>query len=117
MASCDHLTWVQLTGEQEVSIQDDSRLHRILEDLVDIEMHCPILLFFIGCKAENIALRELFPYNNIRKGRHDGLANLRLNTTSIRSDFPILFADSEPTFKIPLSPPDFSCYEIATYQI
>ena len=117
MSICKHLSWVQLAGEREISIQDDGRLPRILRDLVNPKEQWPTLLFFVGRKAKNTALRELFPYNNIKKDRHVGLANLRLETTSVNSDHPILFADSEVAYKVPPHIQPTTCHETFTYNV
>ena len=117
MSACKHLTWVQLAGEREIFIQDEGRLRRLLCDLENPKGQRPTLLFFIGGKAKTTALRELFPYNNIRRGRHDGLANLRLESTSVKSDHPILFADSEVAFTVPSTVHYTTCHESFKYKL
>ena len=117
MSTCKHLAWVQLAGEREIFIQDEGRLRRLLCELENPKEQRPTLLFFIGGKAKNNALRELFPYNNIRRGRHDGLANLRLESTSVKSNHPILFADSEFAYTIPSTVHYTTCHETFKYNI
>lgn len=68
-------------------------------------------------KAKNVALRKLFPYNNIKKGRQNELANIRIDTTSLKSEYPILFADSDVAFKIPIKTRDTTYHERFTYRL
>jgi len=117
MASCDHLAWVHFSSEGDNFIHDDGRLQRILPDLVDPKQQWPSLLFFVGTKTKNVALRELFPYNNIRKARLEGLANLRLDTASVNSDYPLLFADSDASFRPPSQVQESPCHERTVYPL
>ena len=61
----------------------------------------PSLILLIGRKQKDAALREIFPHNNIRRGRHDGSVNLRLDSSTISADLPLLFADADPYSVIP----------------
>ena len=117
MSTCKHLTWVQLAGEREISIQDKGRLRRLLCDLKNPKEQRPTLLFFIDGKAKNNTLQELFPYNNIRRGRHNGLANLHLKSTSVKSNHPILFADSEFVYTVPSAVHYTTCHKTFKYNI
>ncbi len=117
MELCKHLAWVKLDGEHEISIHDEGRLLQILGDLANPKEQRPSLIFFVGRKAKNVALREFFPYNNIKKGRQDGLANIRIDTTSLNSEYPILFADSDVACKIPVKIQDTACHERSTYRL
>ncbi len=117
MELCKHLTWINLEGEHETLIHDEGRLQQILSDLTNPKEQRPSLIFFVGRKAKNVALREFFPYNNIKKGRQDGLANIRIDTTSLNSDYPILFADSDVAFKTPVKILDTVCHESFTYRL
>ena len=48
-----------------------------------------------GRKTKKLALRDLSPWNNIKRSRREGLVTLRADTLSLHSDFPI-FAESDP---------------------
>lgn len=43
-----------------------------------------------------MALKEIFPYNNMRKGTNEGIITLRSETTGIHTEYPIFFAESDP---------------------
>jgi len=43
-------------------------------------------IFFVSQKAKNIALCELFSYNNIKQDHHDGFVNLQIDNITIHSD-------------------------------
>ena len=66
-------------------------------------------------RAKNRALRELFP-NHIKKGRNDGIATLRVDNTSLYSDYPVLFAESDP-FATVVSTLNASCHESESYPV
>lgn len=96
MSSCDHHTWLQIVHAKKPAICDTGRLSRLLPELRDPTSQKPTLLFFVGHKAKDTALRELFPWNNVRKGVRTGIASLRVDTTTTESKFPVLFAESDP---------------------
>lgn len=117
MARCEHLSWLQISGTQQHIFHDEGRLGRILLDLTNPIHQRPSVLFFVGRKAKNVALRELFPYNNIVKARQDGVANLRIDTTTTNSDYPILFADSDTSQDVPPQIVDCRCHEFHSYSV
>jgi len=75
----------------------------------------PSVLLFIGRKAKTQALRELFP-NHIKKGRNDGIATLRVDNTSLYSDHPVLFAESDPSAPVATTS-NASCHELESFPI
>jgi len=96
MANCEHIAWLQSVDHKESQLRDGGRMKRVLEEMPRPSEQRPSIVFFIGQKAKNTALYELFPFNNVRRGRGDGFANLRLDNATINSDQPIWFADSDP---------------------
>ena len=54
------------------------------------------MLFFVGRKAKDTALHELFPWNNVKKSPRDGVASLRVDNLSLQASFPLFFAESDP---------------------
>ena len=90
---------------------------RLLAELTHPQQQIPSLILFISNKTKNLALREIFPCNNIKRGHQDGIVNLRLDTTTLDSDHPILFADSDPEYKPTLEAPRSTCHETRSYQL
>ena len=115
MTICKHLEWLQVAGGKEVAIINSGRLTRIVGELTNPTAQRPSVLFFIGQKAKSQALRELFP-NHIKKGRHDGVATLRVDNTSLYSDYPVLFADSDPSTSV-TSKLETSCHETESFPV
>lgn len=115
MTICKHLGWLQVTGGKEVALINPGRLTRIVGELTNPTAQQPSVLFFIGRKAKTQALRELFP-NHIKKGRYDGIATLRVDNTSLYSDHPVLFAESDPSTTV-VSTLDTSCHETESFPI
>ena len=107
--NCTHLTWLRLSDVKDVTLIDTGRLTRLISELDHPSSQWPTLLLFVGRKAKQIALKEIFPYNNIRKGTNEGIITLRSETTSILTEYPIFFAESDP-FKPIITKPEFHAY-------
>ena len=103
MASCDHLAWLQVIGVNDIRLLDPGHMYRLIRELRDPTTQKPSTLLFLGKYTKNLALREIFPRNNFKKGLCDGVATLRSDNTSTYSDKPILFAESDPGQAIPLA--------------
>ena len=118
MNACDHHTWLQILDAKEPAFCDTGRLARLLPELQDPARQEPTLIFFIGRKAKDEALRALFPWNNVRKGGRDGVASLRVDTTTIQSRHPVLFAESDPSSSATShSETLLSCHKSKTFPI
>ena len=74
----------------------------------------PSTIFFIGVKSKDVALRQLFPHNNVRRGCLDGVVNLRLDSSTMSSEYPLLFADGDPQKQIPDKLGTMRCHENTT---
>ena len=109
MTFCKHIEWLHVVGGKEVALIDPGRLTRVVGEMTNPAMQQPSILLFIGRKAKTQALRELFP-NHIKKGRNDGIATLRIDNTSLYSDHPVLFAESDPSATV-ASTFNASCHE------
>ena len=95
-SSCKHTGWLDFTSAEEPILWDTGRLSRILLELANPINQRPSLLLFVGRKAKDNALRELFPCNNFQRAKRDGIATLTADTLSLQSQFPVLFAESDP---------------------
>ena len=115
MTICKHLEWLHVAGGKEVALINPGRLARVMGELTNPATQQPSVLLFIGRKAKTQALRELFP-NHIKKGRNDGIATLRIDNTSLYSDHPVLFAESDPSATV-ASTPNTSCHECESFPI
>lgn len=100
MSDCHHLTWLQPSGSPEASIHDEDQLQRIVHGPSDPTKQKSSLVLFIGPREKEYSLRDLFPLNNLTRfaKRHSGTVNIRIDTTTLQSDFPVLFADSDPFY-------------------
>lgn len=117
MPGCEHIAWLQSANTGESQLRDGGRMKRIIQEMPRPVAQYPSIIFFMGQKAKNTALRELFPYNNIKRGRRDGFANLRMDNTTISSDQPIWFADSDPFTRVTPTCGTATCHESSTYPI
>ncbi|KAL2808644.1 acyl transferase/acyl hydrolase/lysophospholipase [Aspergillus granulosus] len=118
MAYCDHLAWlrhVQSERTGEITLEDTGRFIRIIKELPRPSTQTPQLALFIGTRAKDIALKEIFPQNNLRRRGERENINLRLETTSLNSDAPLLFADSSPFVRNPTDRSQVICHETLAY--
>lgn len=111
MNSCKHIGLFHLSGRDNFRIHHGNRTQYILQEMTDPDNQRPSMIFFIGAQSKDAALRELFPNNNIRRGNRNGIVNLRLDSSTISSDLPLLFADGDPRSPIPLHIGTTSCHE------
>lgn len=119
MPFCEHVHWLHFSQQKDPSLVEPGRLQRIVQEFTDPDSQYPSLVFFIGRKAKNIAVRHLFPWNNFKKSaRNDGLATLRTETVSLQTKHPLLFAESDPfADQSPLSNTDHLCHEVRSHPL
>ncbi|KAL9129889.1 MAG: hypothetical protein Q9217_001789 [Psora testacea] len=110
MARCEHVAWLRLSEEKENTIYDEARLGRVLADLISPEIQQPSLLLFVGGKTKDVALRVLFSDNNIPRARGEGLTNLRVDNSTVRSNHPIFFADTNLHYLPEAEIPPLACH-------
>ena len=96
MAVCEHISWLDVSERDQITLLDSGVWSRVSRYLVDPDNQRPSLIFLVGRKAKASALRDLFPFNNIKRGPKDGMASLRVDNATLSTTFPLLFADSDP---------------------
>ncbi|GBF63944.1 calcium-independent phospholipase [Trichophyton mentagrophytes] len=90
------------------------RLARIVnEELIKPQEQYPSLIHFIGTRAKDAAMREIFPGS--RKRNITGAINLRLEASSINANRPILFSDSKPCGDDSVVSGPTHCHEETSY--
>ena len=113
--NCPHLTWLRFSDVKDVALVDTGRLIRLISELDDPSNQWPTFLLFVGRKAKQIALKEIYPYNNVRKGVNEGIVTLRSEKTSIHTKYPIFFAESDPFTPItPRSEFHAYCHDVSS---
>jgi len=100
MNSCDHISWLQISGREETSIHHADRVVKVFNQLAAAQSQYPAMICFLGRKHKMTAMRELFPHNNFKRSHRGGFVNLRLDSATIESDFPLLLLDSDPMLPI-----------------
>jgi hypothetical protein len=104
MASCKHAGWLRVIenrDSKELVIERTDRLGVLVRELPEPDFQRPLVCLFLGTSTKDEAMRNIFNRNNIRRGDRTNV-NLRVDTASLASDNPVLFADSNP-FQIPLA--------------
>ncbi|KAK6815592.1 hypothetical protein RU639_008662 [Aspergillus parasiticus] len=118
MASCHHLAWLRhVRNEQtgEVVLEDTGRLSRVIKELPKQTSQTPQIALFIGTKTKDAAVKQIFSRNNIGRRGEKGNVNLRLDTVSINSDAPLLFAESSPSVQSATERSHLLCHETVAY--
>ncbi len=96
MSSCKHISWLDCSHTTKVVLRDIGRLSRLSLELTNLARQKPSVILFVSRKNKEFALRDLFPWNNIKRSRREGLVTLQADTLSLYSNFPIFFAESDP---------------------
>lgn len=89
---------------------------RIVRKLTNLVSQQPSILLFIGRKAKNLVLQELFP-KQIKKDSYDNIVTLRVDNRSLYSNHLVLFAKSDPSMTISSIVNNIFCHEIETSSI
>ena len=118
MSICDHHIWLQISNIKELVLYDTDRLSRLLPELADSCNQKPSLILLVDRKAKNIVIREMFPWNNVRRIKRDGLATLRVETSTTSTAYSIFFAESDPFAALSIEPEvSFLCHQTFTRPI
>ncbi|QSS64910.1 hypothetical protein I7I51_01985 [Histoplasma capsulatum] len=96
MSLCDHVSWVGFVeGEAGPHLSYDWRLARVIGELHKPYEQYPHVIFFMGTKHKDAALRQLCK-GNYRRTNNRGAINLRADSNSLGSTYPRLYADCDP---------------------
>ena len=112
---CSHVGWFRLSGKEQAYLHYANRTNNVIQEMANPDKQYPSMILLIGGKSKDIALRQLFPNNNIRRGRTDSIIDLRSDSATVRSDFPVLFADANPSASKAIRIGDFPCHQNDTF--
>src|SRR4051812_2898133 len=102
MGSCKHLGWFRITDKhnpEKITFETTYRLRTLVQEMPDPALQTPQLALFLGAATKNEALKHIFSHNNIGRRGEKGHVDLRMDTESVNSEHPLLFADSNPLEK------------------
>lgn len=117
MALCSHSSWLHVSNVEESAIHDEDCFTRLLNNLNDARTQQPSLLFFVGQQAKITALRELFSYNTFKKKRNNDGVNLRLDNTTIASNYLIFIVDDDSRLSVLFTLSNWFCHESRSYRL
>jgi hypothetical protein len=117
MRSCEHAALLQLAGGNEVALYDFGHFDQVIRDLQNPTCQYPRLVHFVGRRHKELALKYIFPRNNIARRRQPSIANLRVETTSVGADSPLLFSDSDPFASAGPIPEPTECHPVNPYPL
>ncbi len=117
MSLCNYIRWFYLLGRDNLYIYYGRRVVYVIQEMTDPERQRPSMAFFLGTKSKDAVLRQIFPNNNIRRERHDGIVNLRLDSSTISSELPLLFADADAQASVPQRLGTMTCHKNTTVSL
>ena len=97
----DEIGWLDVgVGEGTTfTLLDHGRLERVIDELVEPRSQYPALCAFLGAKWKDTSLRQLYPYNNIKRRDSKAAVRLRYDIGSLGTSRPILLADGDLSCK------------------
>ena len=75
----EQLAWLQVIGINDFRLLDPGRMIQLVGELKDPANQRPSSLLFVGRQAKDIALRELFPENNLKNRSGNAVATLPID--------------------------------------
>ncbi|KAL2801491.1 hypothetical protein BJX63DRAFT_438836, partial [Aspergillus granulosus] len=88
------MAWLDLTCDATGwSLVDTGRLDGIVKDLGHPVDQYPSMVSFLGNKNRILALRSLFPHNNVTRRGSAGTVRLHLDSRTTCADYPVLVAE------------------------
>lgn len=108
MSQVDQIGWFDTEERKDhvFLLRDYGRLKRILAELISPESQYPALCVFLGDKAKDSGLKQLYPQNNIKRHRSKAGVRLRCDVRSFDSSRPCLIVDGNPNCKNREIPPN-----------
>ncbi|KAL4860433.1 hypothetical protein BDV12DRAFT_205068 [Aspergillus spectabilis] len=99
MSQVDEIGWLDIGDrkDQGFLLTDHGRLKHILADLISPDSQYPALCVFLGNKAKDAGLRQLYPQNNIKKHRSSAAMRLRRDIRTFDTSRPCLIVDGSLT--------------------
>ncbi|RJE19000.1 hypothetical protein PHISCL_08662 [Aspergillus sclerotialis] len=106
MMKCEHTFWLELGhGKATAQLLYGSRLSRLIDELPQPSTQMPQIVFFMGHRQKNKALRQLCSSNYRGQGRSQLGVSIRSDNRTLRSLQPRLFADCDPCRSLLSTPP------------
>ncbi|BCR99929.1 patatin-like phospholipase family protein [Aspergillus luchuensis] len=89
------MAWLDLTQDATgSSLVDTGRMNEIVQYMSHPATQYPSLISFVGNHNRMLALRSLFPHNNVLRRSSAGVIRLHLSITTAHTEYPIWFAES-----------------------
>ncbi|EXJ72783.1 uncharacterized protein A1O5_03930 [Cladophialophora psammophila CBS 110553] len=97
--TCKHLAWLEFVHARvERHIICNQRLQTLANHLPDKDSKYPSIALLLGHDTKNKVLRDLLPKGSLKKQQANATSlNLRPDTQSSKSPYPIYYADLDPT--------------------
>jgi hypothetical protein len=112
MGDCSHPAWIEAAGHHyNCAVFDTRRIRRLADTLPSAQTQVPSFVTFFGHRLKADAMRQLFPYNNFKKGRQSGLVQLNIDNATAFSDQPLFIADAGLNFELQPRLVAQSCHE------
>lgn len=110
--------WLQASQEENKWVLlCASRLRRLVNGLRDTTKQYPSLMCFVRRGAKAQALRQVFPANNHGRRRGTGVADLRVDSVTVDTDWPVFFAGANLNPSVEGGSASSHCYKVTKHAI
>ncbi|KAL4924643.1 patatin-like phospholipase family protein [Aspergillus undulatus] len=108
MSQVDEIGWLDVGERRDhgLFLQDHGRLKRVLAESGSPESKYPALCAFLGHKAKDAGLRQIYPQNNIKRHHSSATVRLRRDIRSCDLNRPRLIVDGHLTCSSPSLAPE-----------
>ncbi len=106
-----------MSNVQKPAIHDEDRFTRLLDNLNNARTQQSLLLLFVDQQAKTTALCKLFLYNTFKKKRKNDGLDLRLDNTTIASNYSIFIADDNSRLSVLSILSNWFCHESRLYRL
>jgi hypothetical protein len=91
----EDIGWLDIGVQEDKrpAILDSGRLNDVVAQLSQPESQYPSVCAFIGGSFKDSVLRQIYPWNNIKRRTSDASIRLRYDVSSLNHRHPIFFAD------------------------
>jgi len=110
-------SWLKVVGVNETRLLDPGRMSQLATKLRAPANQCPLLVLFLGLRAKDAALEELFPHIESGSETCADLATLQVDKESAGSEYPIYLAQSSPGQNLSRATDDTRCFGTESFSL
>lgn len=110
-------SWLKVVGVNETRLLEPGRMSQLATKLRAPANQYPLLVLFLGLRAKDAALEELFPHIEFGSEPGADIATLQIDNESVGSEHPIYLAQSSPGQNLSRATADTRCYGTESFSL